>query len=296
MKRLYHRRSPSVKSCANGLLVDTGSIPHVIKHSLNRAKRGEITQFSRHARKRLQNALLTLHPPKGWVRFGICVTVPAQSDDWQEEWLSCVQRYWIILSRHPAANFSGIYRVELQQRGMPHMHIVMFSDAENWELAAMYSSSAWRQALKSWKVDGKSVADCFIFGVTVKCQEITYANSFRYLYDHESKQKQAQLGYKGKQWGIFARKWLSGEIERVDLTEQQRIALYRILRRWSAKFYKGKNKGRLTRIRSESASYNVPLTEELKLRLLDHLSHCAEDEVDPVRAGDSQGNGMSAPW
>ena len=258
----------------------------VMKKTKVRAKRGEIVEFSRHARKRLQNALLMLNPPSGWVRFGLCVTVPAQCDDWQDDWLKTVKRFWDYLSRN-IVDFAGIYRVELQQRGMPHMHIVMFSSASHWQLAAGLAMEAWRNSLDGWKIDGKRVSDGWINGVTAQPQEITYANSFRYLYDHESKQKQAQLGYKGKQWGVFARKWLSSDIERVDLTEAQRIALYRILRKWSKKFYKGKNRGRLTRIRPESASYNVPLSEELKLRLLAHLSHVAEGEADRVRAEDS---------
>ena len=184
MKRVYHRRTPSVKSCANGLFVDTGSITQVMNHSPKRAKRGEITQFSRHARKRLQNALLTLYPPRGWVRFGLCVTVPAQCDDWQDEWLKTVKRFWDYLSRSPV-NFAGIYRVELQTRGMPHMHLVMFSDAEHWQLGACYASTAWRESLEALKVDGKSVANGWVNGITAQWQEITYANSFRYLYDHE---------------------------------------------------------------------------------------------------------------
>ena len=268
MKRLYQRRSSSVKSCANGLLVDTGCVYKVLKMPKKRAKRGEITEFSRHSRKRLQNALLTLFPPKGWVRFGLCVTVPGQCDNWQEDWLKAVDRFWKNLERNGTFNYSGIYRVELQQRGMPHMHLVMFASTDKVLFAAAVASAAWRKALEAWTIEDKSIANNWREGITARWDEITHANSFRYLYDHQSKKKQAQLGYKGKQWGIFGRKWLSNDFDRVPLTENQEERLYKLLRRWSKTFYKGDNKGRLTRIVRGSCSYSVPLTEEQRGRIL----------------------------
>lgn len=241
-----------------------------------RAKRGEITEFSRHSRKRLQNALLTLFPPKGWVRFGLCVTVPAQCEEWQEEWLRAVKRFWVNLERNEMLNFAGIYRVELQTRGMPHMHLVMFASTDKVRLAAALASAAWCKALEAWEIDGKSIVNNWREGITTRWDEITHANSFRYLYDHQSKKKQAQLGYKGKQWGIFGRKWLSNEFDRVPLTEYQEERLYTLLRRWSKTFYNADNKGRLTRICRGSCSYAVPLTEEVRERILTFIAKTTE--------------------
>jgi hypothetical protein len=183
MKRLYQRRSSSVKSCANGLLIDTGCVYKVLKvNKRKKIKRGEITEFTRHSRKRLQNALLTLSPPKGWSRFGLCITVPCQCDDWQEEWLKAIKRFWMFLQREKQCNFSAVYRVELQERGMPHMHLVMFTDASHWGVGAVLASIAWKSALESWICEGKSVSDRWVEGVTARYQSITKSNSFRYLY------------------------------------------------------------------------------------------------------------------
>jgi hypothetical protein len=69
----------------------------------------------------------------------------------------------------------------------------------------------------------------------VKVEPIADAGAmFRYLADHASKHKQAQLGYKGKQWGILGRSNLA-EREAFHMpafeTPKHEAVFYRLLRK-----------------------------------------------------------------
>lgn len=240
----------------------------MIKKGHKLPPRGEINGFSWGSRKRLQEALLTTDFPEGWTRYGLCLTVPGQCENWMDDWLATLKRWRTRLSR---GNFlhSGVWRVELQQRGMPHIHAVMGTNATPWTMGAFEAVCAWQDALSGWVVDGKPLSDSFRWDITCKFELITRADSLRYLYQHTSKAKQAQLGYKGKQWGYLARKWLVRRAETVDLGEYQSVAFYRVIRRWSRRWYGGKFRGRLTRCKKDSASFLVPMTPDLKFRLLD---------------------------
>lgn len=269
MSELYHRREPLVKNCCNGLIIDTGSFFR--KMEKKRPSRGNIKGFSASSRRRLKTALISYDAPQGWHRYGICFTVPGQVDNWMDDWLATVERFRTALTRG-MWNHAGIYRVELQTRGMPHIHAIMWTDAPTWEFGAIEISSMWQKSLKGWVIDGKSCFDRFLHGITVKWDEVTRDDSIRYLFDHTTKSKQAQLGYTGKQWGFWCRKHLAQTWEGVPLKENQIIVLTRVVRRWSKTFYKRKNKGRLTRCRMGTASYLVPLNSPLKRKLLEWIS------------------------
>lgn len=293
MRKVYQRRTPSVKSCVNGLLVDTGCVfrmPDIVKPT-----RGEVKDFSRASRRRLQNSLLTLSAPPGWTRYGICLTVPGFAVDWEEEWRAVIKRFKTNLTRGLFLH-CGTYRIELQKRKMPHIHAVMYTNAPQWQAGAMEVSTAWEKALEGWELQDRKP---FKIGVAVYFEPLTRAASLRYLYDHTSKSKQDQLGYVGRQWGYFGRKYLSETSESVELTEAQRMALYRLLRRWSRRWYKGNNKGRLTRCKDGTASYTVPMTEDLKARVIDWVLTVPErsaPETGEEKAGWSlAGTGETSP-
>ena len=291
VKLSYHMRKARVKTVPNGLIIDTGIFCVMQSNKPKGGKRGKVNAFSRASRQRLQQALLIYDAPQGWRRYGLCLTVPTQCDNWQEYWLATVERFRTLLTRG-SFHHAAIYRVELQQRGMPHLHLVMFTDAPSWEFGAFEACTKWQEALKGWQVEGLSLDNRFIHGITAKAQEITRETSLRYLFEHTSKGKQAQLGYQGRQWGFFGKKWLSKHWEGVPLEERQIIALCRVMRKWSRKWYDGKNKGRLTRCRMNSATYAVPLVPELKQRLL-NWAKVAEGSAD--RCAPKSGKGSSRP-
>lgn len=182
-------------------------------------KRGEITGFSAASRRRMRQAMLTKYIP-GADLVGITCTVPWQGTDFEplmDEFRECVHRFrTAFVRRFPKS--AAIYRVELQERGAPHLHALVWMAAEDLAallpcacrgaaeaagaLAADKLSELWRRAvvdlhhgsLRAFEEHGTKVESIKSAGAM-----------FRYLADHASKHKQAQLGYKGKQWGIIGR-------------------------------------------------------------------------------------------
>ena len=278
MARLY-TKSASVAIGARGFLIETGGQrlavqpPHLVG-----VKRGKVTSFSSKSIKRLRLALMTAYVDD-LSPWGLTLTVPLTVDDWADEWSACVQRFWVACRR--LDGFIGaIWRVELQQRGMPHLHLVLWT-REEWQVQAV--EGLWRQALASWhvqpqtvkrkicgewvdlccKTQADGVVDCAMdMSKTRTCSFERLSGtsaSVRYLCDHTSKRKQAQLGYQGRQWGIVGRNRLSWLDDGLDLTERQIVLLLRLVRRWSRTWYARHYRGKVSRLRlGWSSERSVP--------------------------------------
>jgi hypothetical protein len=91
--------------------------------------------------------------------------------------------------------FAAIWRVELQQRGQPHLHLVCWST-----LATGHLILAWWQALGA----RMHVQGAYDHSACVD-ENIGGDDSawWRYLASHTGKRKQAQSGWQGRQWGVF---------------------------------------------------------------------------------------------
>lgn len=308
VKTVYHTRDVSVSIGARGLLIDSGYSGLLMQpEHLKGIKRGKITGFSSASAKRLRRALMTAYVP-GIQPWGITLTVPLTVENWQAQWLSTCNRFWVSCRR--LEGFIGaIWRAELQQRGMPHLHCVVWVHTE---MDLYLLQEAWRQSLASWPVSPSqsvkrclngewveilcsSQADGFVdssfFGMsrTTTCHVDALEGSsasVRYLCDHTSKRKQAQLGYHGRQWGIVNRNRLSWLDNGLELTEGQVVRLLRLFRRWSKGWYRGHYCGRLTRARLNAGRFEVWADDTLRARILDWLT--AEDPTTAPRG--SAGN------
>lgn len=195
--------------------------------------RGRIDGFSTASRLRLRLALLRLRLDGG-DRVGITLTLPWAVDDWSlvmDDFREVMHRfrvYW--LRRFP--DCGGVYRVELQKRGAPHVHLVAWHKIP---FPADLTDRYFRLWFDSLLGDlrGGSFSDFARHGVRVdSCPNVIA--SIRYLCDHGSKRKQAQLGYKGKQWGILGRSNLReyGGFP-FELNDRELVLLRRFLRRLS---------------------------------------------------------------
>lgn len=314
MKRLYHTRDVSVAIGARGLLIDSGYSGLLVQPDhLKGVKRGKITGFSYASAKRLRRALMTAYVP-GCKPWGITLTVPLTVDDWQSDWLSTCQRFWVACRR--LEGFIGaIWRAELQQRGMPHLHCVVWVRTE---IDLHLVQEAWRQSLASWSVSPsqsakrclngewveilcKSQADGFVDSSFAGMSKTTTCHidalegssaSVRYLCDHTSKRKQAQLGYQGRQWGIVNRARLSWLDDGLSLTDRQVVFLLRLLRCWSRGWYRGTYRGRLSHARLNGGRFEVWADDRLRARILAWLAVDAEAPTSGT-AGNS-GEGFTA--
>lgn len=188
----------------------------------DKAKRGEINEFTAGARRRLRAALLELSIPDAF-RCGITLTVPWKGNDFaplMEEWRQCLDRFSKSFRRR-FPNSAYIFRVELQQRGAPHAHALAYIAREDLAAVAGPAASAGPGAaalglacvgFEVRRIWSASVHDLHrgslrAFnkrGAKVEALASTGA-MLRYVADHTSKRKQAQLGYKGKQWGIIGK-------------------------------------------------------------------------------------------
>lgn len=186
----------------NGVMFSTGKVSCANKTPS--VKRGGIKSFSYSSRLRLRSFLLCWHVPER-ERFCITLTLPWHMDSWSsvmDDFKNVVHRFrvsWLRL-------FPGdglVYRVELQRRGAPHLHIVAFhSECSLSDLHDKYFL-LWHRALQS-DLRGGDYYYFYKHGVKVEAVKSNVA-VIRYMCDHASKSKQAQLGYLGKQWGVLGR-------------------------------------------------------------------------------------------
>lgn len=220
----------------------------------NRTKRGKITQFGVHTRKRLRQALLTKTIDDSF-RIGFTLTVPWKGTNFEplmDEFRECFHRFEVAFRREfPNSGF--IYRVELQRRGAPHVHALsyiakcdLFSEV-NAAAPAVAADDLWKRSLCNidfilrnclWV---PSVPDLHYGSYSafeksgVKVEPVKNDGALmRYICDHTSKHKQAQLGYKGKQWGIVGSKnfrTIEGESLPDFESERHAVVFFRTLRK-----------------------------------------------------------------
>lgn len=200
-----------------GCKVHTGGV-HFIPSSEGRKPRGKVSSFSPAARRRLREALLVYDLAVDSYRFGLTLTLPWKCDSWGDPELDsfreCFNRFGIAF-RRARPRWAAIFRVELQQRGAPHIHAIVYAPVE--EFRGIYTNvlysrlhdffwGLWWDALKH-DLKGGSLDGFYRYGIRADYIR-TEAAIYRYLADHATKSKQAQLGYRGKQWGILNRKAL----------------------------------------------------------------------------------------
>lgn len=181
------------------------------------SKRGVISGFSRHSRLRLRQALADACLASSDT-FGLTLTLPWQhaDDDVLARYRECFNRFSVAFRRR--FPFSAcIFRHELQQRKMPHCHLVVFlafadiREGQGLKDLQQEFFLLWLRALNGFLGGGSLVA---FARHGVKLDHLANKDAmFRYISDHASKSKQAQLGYKGKQWGFINRALLSNRVK-----------------------------------------------------------------------------------
>lgn len=168
-------------------------------------KRGKIKCFSYSSRRRLKEFLY--NNISHGTCYGITCTVPFMQFD-EDMWLLLLKRFFMRVTR---LNQPLVYRVELQTNGMPHLHCVSYfqkiSDCFNVQ-------EAWWESLFSIEYEDEEYGKisliqrdgALLYSCMLSAPTSNFTQWYRYLCSHATKQKQAQLGYKGKHWGICNRK------------------------------------------------------------------------------------------
>lgn len=195
------------------------------------SKRGEIRGFSKSSVRRLRDLLVFGElTTTERARYGYTFTVPwSDLDDVYRDYKASFNRFGVSFSR-ALPNSCIVFRHELQKRKAPHWHGVLYlsvyDDFDDGLLASL-----WRRAIRPVKRGG-SVSSFLRYGVKGVSLDDGFA-AFRYLCDHESKSKQDQLGYVGKQWGVLNRRKLVTASESFSFdSRRDLIDFYRLCRRY----------------------------------------------------------------
>ena len=179
--------------------------------------RGDITDFSAKAARRLREAFFTLYAPECclWA-----VTLTTHAIFSPNEWRATMKRFRVAVQRR---GWAGIWRVELQKRKAPHAHVAF------WLPVGCSIDSVrdlWLTATGE-RHDAEAIKHA-VHGREIPQDESGWAI---YLGLHSGKHKESQLGWLGKQWGIWNQAAL---VERVpvelSLRPREHALLLRILR------------------------------------------------------------------
>jgi len=197
-------------------------------------ERGNIGGFSAAASRRLRQFMLTNWG--GDHSFPFAVTLTTHNIYTPEQWRSSIKRFRSKLAEdHP--QWAACWRVELQKRKTPHLHCVFYLDqCFPDSLVKVTLTRLW---LKAFREESSNAA--WQYAVSVK--DLSGESGWViYCTLHDSKHKREQLGWVGKQWGIWNRKsWEPRPaLTAGTFTHRQRVIFCRRLRNWSKGRFKGK--------------------------------------------------------
>jgi hypothetical protein len=175
-------------------------------------ERGAISGFSSKAARRLRRTFISSFVP-GWVLWSVTLTTHRNCTP--DEFRAIVKRF---RNRLMARVWVGIWRVELQRRGAPHLHVAF------WLPPGVGLGDVRREWLGSSGESGDEAARRqAVVGREIPADESGWAV---YMALHDGKHKAEQLGWKGKQWGVWnARLLKQRPAEVVELTETEHRAL-----------------------------------------------------------------------
>lgn len=185
----------------NGVhVVGTQTVRFLPKKS---GKRGKVSTFSKKSSRSLRDLCSRLHT-EGKAIFAITLTLPP-TEAIEIEWEKLVKRYREYLRTR---KLGAIWRVELQRHKIPHLHLIAVCESPEEGFEYWF---AWVLACEKLKDKSglplTSHKGFLEYSVRIRIVK----NRFRwmpYLIGHSVKHKKGQLGWQGRQWGIFNREFL----------------------------------------------------------------------------------------
>tara|TARA_B110000003_G_C16596484_1_gene513891 strand:+ start:521 stop:1420 length:900 start_codon:yes stop_codon:yes gene_type:complete len=200
---------------------------------LHSIKRGQIHTFSRESSNRLKSFLISHEVPD---HLPYSVTFTTRENNSPEKWRSIMKRFRTYFSRE-FPYWGACWRVELQKRKAPHLHCVIYSDEKNPAIFRHLITDFWLRIIK------EKVNDMYLFQHSANSKLIESTGWHVYMALHNSKSNGSQLGWKGRQWGIWNKAaWKEREPSfTLNLSYKNKILFIRRLRRWSRNNRKIKN-------------------------------------------------------
>lgn len=198
-------------------------VRHVFAVSARRSRkdppaRGKVEGCSLKSMRRLRSALM-LYTCPGVPSYAVTLTIRDCASP--SVWRKRCHAYWAALGRDNS--FSAcIWRVELQRRGVPHLHCVMWCADE----FLPRLRDIW---LNVWGCHDEA---SYFNAVDVRPIDESWLG---YISLHHSKKSDQSAGWEGRQWGIVGRAALArrcfDRFELTDLEHSYFVRLYgRVLR------------------------------------------------------------------
>lgn len=224
-------QTASIRIVPRGLLVTNQQMRNSLGFTPEtRAKRreGDINGFSKASRLRLRRIAASIVPKDASLEvWGCCLTIPGKPLP-QEKASAIWLRWQRNNCRRSFKDMPFLWRVELQKRKQAHWHLVCFcKKGKEGALQRMQFADEWRHLIRATLKDGNCLpwTEKTDYGFEVhgvRWQKLTRGQGcVDYLapqLDHQSKHKQEQLGWQGRQWGIIHRDLVDFQYgERVDI-------------------------------------------------------------------------------
>jgi hypothetical protein len=156
-----------------------------------------------------------------------------------DEWRAVMSRFrhWLV-----DQDLAGVWRVELQKRKAPHVHAILWMNCEfvaQEEIDAEVQRLRWAWLFAIGAAKRRKNGEL----VVLEPEEVVHAAFVEYgltagwvayLAGHASKHKTEQLGWEGKQWGLWGASKFQPvhELGKADVTLQEKRLFDRTLRRW----------------------------------------------------------------
>lgn len=219
-------------------------------------KRGRVSGFSRKSRKRLLDWLNQIDKASAAKGLFVTLTYPGEySDDWRA-WKRDLDTLTKRL-RRKWNRCSIVWRLEYQERGAPHFHLLVFGVDF---IPHRWLAKAWYDVVGSGDYNHLKAGT-----------EVRRVKSFKqvcyYAAKYISKVQDVQSRSDGRMWGIYGREYLPVLVVVFALSDKAYYQAKRYLRRW----LRGKLKKRIRWSSARSQGLTAYLTGGQALRLVEHL-------------------------
>jgi hypothetical protein len=207
--------------------------------------RGAIEGFSHEASRRLRESFITLYV-EGYNLWA--VTLTTHEIFTPKEWRAIMKRFRVAMKYR---GWAGLWRVELQKRKAPHAHVAMW-------LPAGVSLDDVRTLWLASTGEAKDLhaQEHAVYGRQIPHDEAGWAV---YIGLHDGKQKEAQLGWLGKQWGVWNRdQFTKREPLKYSGGHRERMILLRTLSKLQRSQLEAKLREKDRAEWALVASYNIP--------------------------------------
>ncbi len=194
--------------------------------------RGNITEFTHAARRRMQQLLNSIDRTVAVVPVLITLTY---HNEWSEDpaaWKDQLDAFRKRLERK-YGRFSAIWRLEYQRRGAPHFHLMCFfwdhaSKPGLLALLRMDVGAMW------WEVTGRTSEEHLQAGTRCELPR-SWKGANVYLSKYMTKSETLSPGQAspGRFWGVWRSKLLPISYEAVQVTFEQACRARRVLRGYS---------------------------------------------------------------